>query len=138
MRTTFLSALLVLLGWLIVSPLPGDPPQGDPGKVKPTAARLKGMKDALADIEKGQLKQKEFALPDPAWFGQYRQLLKKECAVDWVTVDKSSDEPKNPRAEIDGYNDVMRVEIEHRYGKGILEKLHEKAKTEYFRDKEKK
>ncbi len=29
-------------------------------------------------------------------------------------------------------------EIEHRYGKGILEKLHEKAKTEYFKGKEKK
>ena len=138
MRTTFVSSLLLLFGWLIVSPFPASPQQSDPGKAKPSTARLKGMKDALAGIEKGQLKQKEFALPNPAWFGDYLQLLKKECAVDWVTVDKASDEPKNPRAEIDGYNDVMRVEIEHRYGKGILEKLHEKAKAEYFTSKDKK
>jgi hypothetical protein len=32
----------------------------------------------------------------------------------------------------------MRVEVEHRYGRGILQKLPEKAKKEYFKGKEKK
>ena len=96
------------------------------------------MKDALADIEKGFLKQKEFPLPDPAWFGEYLQRLKKECGVDWEMVQNALEDPRDSRAELDGYNDVMRVEIEHRYGRGVLTKLYEKAETEYFKRNQKK
>ena len=106
-----------------------------PGETKDkakTAARLKGMRAALADLDKGVLKQKSFPLPDPAWFADYLRLLKKECGVDWETVDNPP-ETEALLAEMGGYNDVMRVEIEHRYGKGILEKLHERAMAEYFR-----
>jgi hypothetical protein len=33
-------------------------------------------------------------------------------------------------AEVEGYNDVMRVEAEHRHGRGIFEKQLERAKKE--------
>lgn len=133
-KTALVSALLVVLGGLIVGPLAADPPR----PAKPSAARLKGMKEALADIEKGQLKQKEFPLPDPAWFGDYLELLKKKCGVDWVTVEIGSADPKDPRAEIDGYNDIMRVEIEHRFGKDILQKLRKQAESEFLKGVQKK
>jgi hypothetical protein len=135
---TLASALLVLLGGLIVGPLFADLQPGKSGTAKPSAARLKGMKEALADIEKGQLRQKEFPLPDPAWFGDYLKLLKDKCGVDWVTVEIRVNDPKDPRAEIDGYNDVMRVEIEHRFGKDILEKLRKQAETEFLKGNQRK
>jgi hypothetical protein len=83
------------------------------------------MKAAVADIEKGLLRQKEFPLPDPGWFKGYVELLRTECGVEWETVDPKGD--NRGRAELDGYNDVMRVEIEHRYEGGILDKLKKRA-----------
>lgn len=133
MKTTLASALLLLVGALIVGPLVADSPNDQPGGAKPSAARLKGMKDAEADIEKGQLKHKEFALPDAAWFGEYLKLLKERCGVEWLTVEMRSDDPKDPRAEIDGYNDVMRVEIEHRFGKDILKTLRKQAESDFIK-----
>ena len=135
---TLASAVLVLLGGLIVGPLFADLQPGKSGTAKPSAARLKGMKEALAEIEKGQLKQKEFPLPDPAWFGDYLELLKKKCGVEWVTVEIGSVDPKDPRAEIDGYNDIMRVEIEHRFGKDVLQKLRKQAETEFLKGNQRK
>jgi hypothetical protein len=86
--------------------------------------RLKGMKDAVADLEKGLLQQKDYNdRPDSPEWANYVALLTKECGVKWVTVlrDKVSVE------EMEGYNDVMRAEIEHRFGRDIFDKLWKKA-----------
>jgi hypothetical protein len=123
---------VVVVSGLVFSSL-ADEPKGGSAKGKPNPARLKGMKAALADIEKGSLKQKEFPLPDPAWFGVYMELLKKECGVEWEMVDQK--DYKEGRAELDGYNDVMRVEIEHRYERGILDKLNTKTKEAWEKKK---
>jgi hypothetical protein len=55
-----------------------------------------------------------------------------------VTVEIRSVDPKDLRAEIGGYNDIMRVEIEHRFGKDILQKLRKQAETEFLKDGQKK
>jgi imidazolonepropionase-like amidohydrolase len=123
--------MLFLVGPLLGS-LPAQSPGGGAEGAKPAAARLKGMRDALADIEKGLLKQKGFSQPDPAWFPEYLRLLKKEHGIDWETVAKSQEEPRDARAGLDGYNEVMLAEIEHRFGKGALDKLQERAKADYW------
>jgi hypothetical protein len=133
MKTTLALAVLVFVGGMIVGPLVADSPNDQPGEAKPSAARLKGMKEALAEIEKGHLRQKEFALPAPAWFGEYLKMLREKCGVNWITVEMRSEDPKDPRAEIDGYNDVMRVEIEHRFGKDILKTLRKQAESDFIK-----
>ena len=102
-----------------------------PFPIGPGMARLKGMKDALADLERSRLQLKEFPLPAPGWFPAYLELLRKECGVEWQSVrfEDVLQEGTNPRAELDGYNDLMRVEIEHRHGPGILSKLRERAES---------
>jgi hypothetical protein len=124
----FFSTLALLCVALLVNTVSAEvrPVEGDKGK--PNAARLKGMKEALADIEKGKLKQKSLPLPDPAWYADYLELLKKECGIEMVLVTDEVD-----AAEMAGYNEVMRLEIEHRFGQDIMERLHEKAKKEYFK-----
>ena len=122
------AVLLLCLGQLGVA----EPPAKKAGKgaapakqKQPDPDRLKGMKAALADLQAGKLKQQSFPIPPPPWHGQYLELLKKECGVEWETVDPKGD--NRGRAELDGYNDVMRVEIEHRYEGGILDKLKKRA-----------
>jgi hypothetical protein len=133
MRSTLFAAMVVLVGGVIAGAVAADSPNDQPGEAKPSAARLKGMKEALAEIEKGHLRQKEFALPAPAWFGEYLKMLREKCGVNWITVGMRSEDPKDPRAEIDGYNDVMRVEIEHRFGKDILKTLRQQAESDFIK-----
>jgi len=121
---TCIGALAVALGSVSADDL-----KGGSGTASP--ARLKGMKAAVADIEKGTLRRREFLLPDPAWFGTYTALLKTECGVVWETVDPEN--YKNGRAELDGYNDVMRAEVEHRHGKGVLDRLRKQAQDDWER-----
>jgi len=124
-RTMSCFVALVVITGLVLNVLADEPRKADLPKRKPNPERLKGMKAAVADIEKGLLKQKEFPLPDPAWFAGYLALLKKECGVTWEMV--NAKDYKEGRAGLDGYNDVMRVEIEYRYERGILEKLEKQA-----------
>jgi hypothetical protein len=98
----------------------------DKAKAKVDAERVKGMKAAVADIEKGVLKLIEPPLPAPAWYAEYRKLLKKECGVE-TTIEGFEDDPSGGRKGAAGYNDVMRVEIEHRFGVGILGRLQKRA-----------
>lgn len=102
------------------------------GEVKPKAntARLNGMKAAIFDLEKGILKQKEYPpLPYPPGYIEFIRLLKSECGVEWEVIRTQTDS-KDLREEVSGYNDVMRAEIQHRYGIEIFESLHKKAKGE--------
>jgi hypothetical protein len=90
--------------------------------------RLKGMKAAVADLEKGKLKLRSLPLPDAAWQQQYIDLLRSEYGVAWETTDDVS-EPLG--RELLGYNDVMRAEIEHRFGKDALQTLEKKAEADF-------
>jgi hypothetical protein len=95
-----------------------------PAKSKPNDARLKGMKAAIGDIEKGVLKEKHPPYPDAPQHTEYFGKLKKDYGVAIEVVD---DKTKAQRDETAGYNDVMRVEIEHRFGRGLLDKLWKEA-----------
>ena len=85
------------------------------------------MKAAIADLEKGVLKQKEYPpLPYPPHYQDYIRLLKSEARVEWEVV-RSPADSKQLREEVDGYNDVMRAEIQHRFGSDIFQKLRLKS-----------
>jgi hypothetical protein len=73
------------------------------------------------------LKQKSFPLPDPAWHADFVKLLKKECGVLWENVT----EILYSQEELNGYNGVLHLEIEHRFGRGILGRLHTQAEADY-------
>ncbi len=123
------------LAGLCTQPARPGPPMGLQDKKQPNPYRLKGMKAAIADIELEKLKQKSGALPDPPWHRRYVELLSDECGVEWETV---TDKPTTKLiAEMRGYNDVMRAEIEDRFGPNILDKLRKKAETEYRKSLEK-
>jgi hypothetical protein len=132
----FVCVLAVLaFGGLCTAPVRPGPVTAEPDKKQPNAFRLKGMKAAIADIEAGKLKQRSGALPDPPWHRRFVELLNEECGVKWETV---TDKPTAKLiAEMGGYNDVMRVEIEDRFAPGILEKLRKKAESEYRKATEK-
>jgi hypothetical protein len=129
MRVFVCVLAVAVLGGLGTAPARPGPPKAGQGPKQPNPDRLKGMRAAVADIEAGKLKQKSFPLPDPAWHGRYVELLKKECGVDWETV-RGEATPKRI-AEVGGYDDVMRVEIEHRFGRDILERLQKRAEAEF-------
>jgi imidazolonepropionase-like amidohydrolase len=125
-------ALLIIVVALFLSSFPfqtlADAPQEGAGKPKPEAGRLKGMHDALGDVEHGLLKQKGFTRPETPVFSEYVRLLQKEYGVAWETIAKKADEAtKDEQAEFQGYNDLMRAEIEHRFGDGALVKLQRRA-----------
>ena len=121
------TAALGLIVMLLAAPCSAlDTPE------KPNPARLKGMKSAIADLEKGITKQKEYpALPYSPHYQDYIRLLKKECGVEWQVIKSPGDSRKKKTLseEVGGYNDVMRAEISHRFGSDIFEKLHKKAKA---------
>src|SRR5262249_16062489 len=62
----------------------------------------------------------------------YVALLKKECGVEIEIGFGDGQEKANV-----GYNDVMRVEIEHRFGVGILERLQARAERLATKQEEK-
>ena len=39
------------------------------------------------------------------------------------------------RDEVRGYDDVMRVEIEHRFGQGVMSRLDQRAREEYLKSR---
>jgi hypothetical protein len=113
--------------FLAVAAMAADKPEAALAQKKVSEVRLKGMKDALVDLEKGFIKQKDYNdRPDSRSWRAFVELVTKECGVVWETVkrDRVSEE------EMGGYNDVMRAEIEHRFGRGIFEELHKKAEEE--------
>jgi hypothetical protein len=117
----FLATLLALAAAVAA---PDDSPE-----TKPSASRLQGMKAAISDLENGVLKQKEYpALLYPPHYPKFIRLLKSECHVEWEVIESRADSDKL-REEVGGYNDVMRAEIEHRYGRDIFEKLRKRAKS---------
>ena len=128
MRSMLCAAVLALIGGVLAGPVCSGSPEADPAARKVNPDRLQGMKSALADIEAGRLQIKSPALPAPAWHDSYLDLLHQECGVEWVTI---NDSIGHAAIEVRGYNDVMILEIEHRFGKEILEKLQKKAEGNF-------
>jgi hypothetical protein len=124
------------LAGLCIQPARPGPPMAVQHKKQPNPYRLKGMKAAIADIELGKLKQKSGALPDPPWHRRYVELLSDECGVEWETI--TDKPPAKLIPEMGGYNDVMRIEIEDRFGPGVLDKLRKQAEAEYRKVSENK
>jgi hypothetical protein len=120
-----LVAILVCSG-LTVGAAHSEGEKGAPAKDKPNPDRLTGMKAAVADIAAGKLKQKFPPFPDSPQQRNYTELLKQECGVESQVVGGYRG-PGKVGDEMKGYNDVMRVEIEYRFGAGILDRLWKKA-----------
>jgi hypothetical protein len=87
-------------------------------KARVSPARSAGMKAALADIGRGVLKQKYPAYPEFPQLKTHAERLKKDYGIETEIVHNVND---LSAAEMAGYNDVMRVEIEHRFGPRVLE-----------------
>lgn len=127
MRTVTTVSAFLLAGLLVIGAMAAAPDE-EPAEAKPTAHRLKGMKAAISDLEKGVLKQKEYPpLPYPPHYPKFIRLLEAECNVEWEVV-KGPAASKELREEVGGYNDVMRAEIEHRFGRDLFDKLQIQAK----------
>ncbi|HAY81473.1 MAG TPA: hypothetical protein DCY79_16840 [Planctomycetaceae bacterium] len=95
------------------------------GKIHP--GRWKGMKAAVADLDKGVLQLNEYPpLPSPPFHSAYTWLLQTECGVGWQLV-KSPKYSEALRGSVAGYHDVMRAEIEYRFGRDILTQLRSRA-----------
>jgi hypothetical protein len=91
------------------------------------AARTKGIAAAANDTGNDTLKLKEYPpMPPPPWHAKYVQRLKEHCNAEWEVVQGPADSDAL-REEVNAYNEVMRVEIERRFGVGILEKLRAEA-----------
>jgi len=101
-------------------------------KHKPDPDRLKGMKAAIADVEKGVLKLIVLPTPAPLWELEYHKLLQKECGVEVTTAGFSPAEGGEKANK--GYDDVMTAEIEHRFGAGVLAKLQTRAEVNLRED----
>jgi hypothetical protein len=125
MRTIFLTLVLLFFGSAMA-----DWSSAQPAKGKISPARLQGMKEALVDIEKGMLMQRlEYPVVPPAFLVAWSDLAKKEYGIDMsITFGRPED---------DGYNAVMLLEIEHRFGRGVMTKIAERAEAEYLKNKKK-
>jgi hypothetical protein len=128
LRTSLYFAVVSLVGILVLTSM-ADEPKGELTKAKISPARLKGMQAAIADLEKGVIKQKEYPpLPYPPYYPAFIRLLKSECGVAWEVV-SSRTQSKDLRERMGGYNDLMRAEIEHRFGRDIFKNLIDRAKA---------
>lgn len=97
------------------------------------SARDKGVEEAASAIAAGQLKLKEYPpLPSPPGHGEYVQLLRERCGVEYEV-------PKLPPGvtkadfiqEVRGWNDTMRAEIMRKFGPGILQQLQEEGRKRW-------
>ena len=88
-----------------------------------------GAAEAQQDIQRGHLEVRGYGLP-ARWVPDYARLLNDRLGVRFNTVAGCmvSSRLANHTNE---YNEVMRREIERRYGAGILEKLADEASKTY-------
>jgi hypothetical protein len=127
MRLIICVLALAICGGFTVAPVRSDQPKA-PDKKKPDPDRLKGMKAAITDIEAGKLILRWPPLPDSLQVINYKAILKKECGVEAEVVGDFKGAESPVERAMAGYNDVMQTEIEYRFGKGTLERLHKAAK----------
>jgi hypothetical protein len=97
----------------------------------------KGAADARDAIMRGKLLLKEWPpLPAPAWHGEYINLLKEKCNCDYIVIGEPN-LPNEKIAEINGWNESMRAELQRRHGANILGELNQEAEKRW-RDRIKK
>jgi hypothetical protein len=91
------------------------------------SAHEKGVQEAKAAIAEGKLKIKEYPpLPSPAGHGEFIKLLKEKCGVDYEVV-SAPGFSEDLQAEVKAWNDVMRPEIQRRFGPTIFQDLEQEA-----------
>ena len=66
---------------------------------------------------------------------EYRDILSNEYGIEMVAVGGCMIS-RERREKSEGYNDVMEAAIEKRYGKGILERVWRRARSDYERKKD--
>lgn len=86
----------------------------------PATVGQQGEARARADIEAGLLQLQTFAKAPPDAAAQASRL-KERLGFAWVH--KATEATPLARAFVDGYNRVMRAEIERRHGKAALDQL---------------
>jgi hypothetical protein len=97
------------------------------------SAREKGVQEAASAISAGQLKLKEYPpLPSPPGHGEYVQLLRERCGVEYELPDPPPGITKADFIqEVRGWNDTMRAEIIRKFGPGIFEQLQEEGRKRW-------
>lgn len=121
-RRTFVVSLAALFPTLLFG--------GEPEKhatPESAAAFAKGEEDARKDITAKKLGWESIGLPPP-WHREYARMLEQRYQITIRSVgDCTPDSVIWAHAR--GYNQVMKAEIEKRFGKGILEKMAEEARA---------
>jgi hypothetical protein len=97
----------------------------DPKPGQEHRERINGMKDAVANIEKGIFKLKLAGPPDTAPQKAFFDLLKNECKFEVEVLSEPPTCFTGPYLK--GYNAVMHLEIDHRFGEGTLARLQARA-----------
>ena len=106
--------------------------QGAAPRVIPLSAFETGAAVARQSIEQDILQLKEYPpLPYPPGHNFYVALLEKECGVKGV-VGKPGDTPEDQFIkQVQGWNSVMRPEIQRRFGEDIFERLQAEAQRQF-------
>jgi hypothetical protein len=102
------------------------------GPAEPSG-REKGVRDAQVAIAAGELKVKEYPpLPSPAAHGEYIQLLRERGGIGYEVPTKPPGVAESVFVdEVRGWNDTMEVEINRKFGAGILGRLRQQARERW-------
>jgi hypothetical protein len=135
----------ILLGFLVVFPGCGSSQEPHTDQENPLVARQDvaskvatlsafeiGAAAARQSIEQDILVLKEYPpLPYPPGHNFYVALLEKECGVKSI-VGKPGDTPEDQFIQqVQGWNSVMRPEIQRRFGEDIFERLEVEAQRQF-------
>lgn len=95
------------------------------------SGREKGATDAASAIAAGKLKLKEYPpLPYPPGHGEYLQLLRDRCGIEYEVVKLPAGVDENDFImEVQGWNEVMKAEIKRQHGADIFGRLEAEAQA---------
>lgn len=88
-----------------------------------------GKFEAHLDVMSGAFSIRTYGTSDGA-IVQYRDILSNEFGIDVIVVGGCI-VSRELQEKSRGYNDVMEAAMEKRYGRGILERLWRRARSEY-------
>ena len=95
------------------------------------SGREKGIREARAAIAEGKLKLKEYPpTPSPPGHGEYTALFRERCGVEYEVI-STPDFSEELKQEVWGWNEMMRAEIERKFGPDIFQQLNEEAKERW-------
>lgn len=89
----------------------------------------RGREEARRDIRAGKLGQRYYGMvvPGGGTGARYREVIQAEYGIESECVGGCTGLP-GVFERADGYNEVMKTEIESRYGPGVLEGVWERVK----------